>query len=324
MSIQGIDVSEFQGNIQWDRVKKAGIQFAMLRAGYGTKTIDPQFRRNAQGCNDVGIPCGVYWFSYAYTPEMARNEADQCMQAIEEYRIGYPVCIDFEGDSVRYAASRGVTVTGELATEMVRTFCERVEEWGYFAMYYSNLDFLNRYFASSLRSDYALWFAQYAAEPQTSGMAIWQKSNTGRVDGISGNVDLDVAYYDLAAVIEKAGLNKGGTHIGTKPDSGGQAGTETVYTVKSGDTLSEIARRFGTTYQELAAYNGIADANLIYPGEKIRIPQKEGSGSYYTIQYGDTLSGVAQRFGTSVGVLQNLNGISNPNRIYAGERIRIR
>lgn len=324
MSIRGIDVSEFQGNINWRQVKDSGIQFAMLRAGYGTATIDQQFRKNAQGCNDTGIPCGVYWFSYAYTPEMARREARQCIETIEEYRIEYPVCIDFEADSVRYAGTKGVTVTRELATEIVDAFCKQTEELGYFAMYYSNLDFLNNYFSGSLRSKYALWFAQYASAPQTEGMAVWQRSNTGRIPGISGNVDLDTAYYDLASVIRDAGLNKGGE--ASLPPSVPSPSPEKQYVVKSGDTLSGIAQRYGTSYQILAAYNGIRNPDLIYAGQIIRIPGNANTGNavYYTIQYGDTLSGIAVRFQTTVRELQRLNGITDPNRIYAGDRIRIK
>ncbi|MDO4313812.1 MAG: glycoside hydrolase family 25 protein [Eubacteriales bacterium] len=208
MSIHGIDVSEFQGNINWAQVKASGIQFAMLRAGYGSGTIDLQFRKNAEGCNREGIPCGVYWFSYAYTSEMARQEAEQCIETIEEYEISYPVCIDFEYASVRYAESLGVTVTRELAAEIVEAFCRRAEELGYFAMYYSNLDYLERYFDAFLRPRYALWYAQYAPEPETNGQAVWQYRDDGHVDGISGSVDMNIAYYDLAEVISRAGLNR--------------------------------------------------------------------------------------------------------------------
>lgn len=208
MSIHGIDVSEFQGNIDWSLVKAEGIQFAMLRAGYGSGTIDLQFRKNAEGCNRVGIPCGVYWFSYAYTPEMARQEAEHCIETIEEFEISYPVCIDFEYASVRYAESVGVIVTRELATEIIEAFCNRVEELGYFAMYYSNLDYLNQYFEPFLRPKYALWYAQYASRPEISGQAIWQYKDDGRVEGISTNVDMNLASYDLAGVISRAGLNR--------------------------------------------------------------------------------------------------------------------
>ena len=88
MSIHGIDVSQHQGSIDWRKVKASGIQFAMLRAGYGANTVDGEFERNARGCMEAGIPFGVYWFSYAYTPEMARREAEKCISVIREYTGG--------------------------------------------------------------------------------------------------------------------------------------------------------------------------------------------------------------------------------------------
>ena len=89
MSIHGIDVSQHQGSIDWRKVKASGIQFAMLRAGYGASTVDGEFERNARGCMETGIPFGVYWFSYAYTPEMARREAEKCISVIREYKVQY-------------------------------------------------------------------------------------------------------------------------------------------------------------------------------------------------------------------------------------------
>lgn len=325
MSIHGIDVSKFQGSINWADVKNSGTQFVMIRAGYGQGNIDTEFRRNAEECNRLGIPFGVYWFSYAYTEDMARREADYCIEAVADYEVQYPVCFDFEYDSVDYAASQGVTITQSLATDLVNVFCSRVQDLGYFAMYYSNLDFLNRMFAPSLREKYALWYAQYAAAPSITGMAIWQYSSTGRISGISGNVDQNVAYYDLAEVISRAGLNKLNGKVVTPAPSSPEPTDVIVYTVKPGDNLSEIAARYGTTYETLASYNNIENPNLIYPGQKIRIPvgYPETSTRYYTIQPGDTLSGIALRFGTTVGELQRLNGIKNPNLIYAGTTIRV-
>lgn len=325
MSIHGIDVSEFQDSIDWGAVKAGGIQFAMIRAGYGEGNADQQFARNASECNRVGLPFGVYWFSYAYTPEMARQEAEYCISAITEYEVQYPVCFDFEYASVEFAENRGVNVTRELATSLVEAFCQRVEELGYFAMYYSNLDFLDRLFDASLRNKYALWLAQYASAPSISGMALWQYSSSGQVSGISGNVDQDIAYYDLANVISRAGLNRLRGEVST-PDSATPEPNDVIaYIVKPGDTLSEIALRFGTTYQEIAAYNNISNPNLIYAGQRLLIPlgynpQEE---RYYTIQPGDTLSGIALKFGTTVAQLQRLNGIRNPNLIYAGTTIRV-
>lgn len=259
MSIRGIDVSYFQGTVDWEAVKASGIRFAMLRAGYGVGTVDPQFKRNAGECNRLGIPIGVYWFSYAYTKEMAEREAESCIRTIQDFRIEYPVAFDYEEVSVNYAEKNGVTVTPALATALIDAFCKRVEKLGYFAMYYGNKSFLEQWEDDSLRRKYALWYARYQAEPGLAGLAMWQYSNTGSIPGISGNTDMDISYYDFSKVIAKAGLNRLG------------GAGESRYTVRPGDTLSEIAVRFGTTVKELQRLNNIQNPDLIYAGQVIRV-----------------------------------------------------
>ena len=326
MSIHGIDVSGHQGNIDWRKVKASGIQFAMLRAGYGANTVDSEFERNARGCMEEGIPFGVYWFSYAYTPEMARREAEKCISVIREYKVQYPVCYDFEYDSVRYAQQNGVRVTRTLATRLVEVFCGRVEELGYFAMYYSNLDYLERMFAPELRRKYALWYARYASAPGETGIGMWQYRDDGRVDGIRGNVDMDIAYKDFARVISKEGLN----HLKrpeSTPDSATPEPNDVIrYVVKKGDTLSAIAKQHGITLQRLISYNHITDPDRIYPGDVIDIPHGENVSAmrFYTVKPGDTLSGIAKKHQTTVKKLQQLNKIKDPDRIYPGQIIQIR
>lgn len=194
MGAFGIDVSSLQGNVEWPEVKRAGVGFAMLRAGFGSGSIDVQFRRNAQECARNGIPFGAYWLSYACAPEMAREEARQCLEIMEDYQVAYPVCIAFGQDSVRYVRSRGVTVTRELATRIVEAFCGRVEEAGCSAMYYSGLDFLERMFDGRLREKYALWFAGDAGRAGDGDIAMWQYSRRGKVSGIDGDAGLDLAF----------------------------------------------------------------------------------------------------------------------------------
>ena len=326
MSIHGIDVSGHQGNIDWRKVKASGIQFAMLRAGYGANTVDSEFERNAHGCMEEGIPFGVYWFSYAYTPEMARREAEKCISVIREYKVQYPVCYDFEYDSVRYAQQNGVRVTRTLATRLVEAFCGRVEELGYFAMYYSNLDYLERMFAPELRRKYALWYARYASAPGETGIGMWQYRDDGRVDGIRGNVDMDIAYKDFARMISKEGLN----HLKrpeSTPDSATPEPNDVIrYVVKKGDTLSAIAKQHGITLQRLISYNHITDPDRIYPGDVIDIPHGENVSAmrFYTVKPGDTLSGIAKKHQTTVKKLQQLNKIKDPDRIYPGQIIQIR
>ena len=327
MSIKGLDVSAFQGEVDWERVKAAGYQFSMLRSGYGFNTIDNQFKRNASECNRIGLPIGAYWFCYAVSPQTAVQEADGCINTISGYRLDYPVCYDIEQASVAYAAGEGVTMTSDLARNIVQSFCDRIESKGYYAMFYSNKNFFDTYLGSSLSKRYAFWYARYTDSFDGTNCGIWQYSSQGSIPGIGGNVDLDEGFIDYASVIKSAGLNHlSGTSPAPSPSpSPSPAPDYITYVIQPGDTLSEIAQRYGTTVSTLSSLNGISDPNKIYAGNTLKVPENGNSGAqYYTIRSGDTLSGIAQKFGTTVSALAALNGISDPNKIYAGNTIRIR
>lgn len=210
---KGIDVSEWQGTIDWNKVKAAGIEFAMIKAGSGRNRVDPEFKRNISECNRLGIPCGVYWFSYAYTEELAHNEAKYCLEAIAPYKLDYPVAFDFEYDSVNNAAKLGIEITREMASSFARAFLEDIEAARYYAMLYTNSDYLKRYFDQDLAKRYDVWLAMWQANPNlndkpTQAGGIWQYSDTGNVSGISARVDLDAAYYDYPGIISANGLNQ--------------------------------------------------------------------------------------------------------------------
>lgn len=320
MSIKGLDVSEFQGEVDWERVKAAGYQFAMLRAGYGFSTEDQQFRRNASECNRIGLPIGAYWFCYATSPQTAVQEAQGCIRTISDFRLDYPVCYDIEQASVAYASGEGVTVTAALARSLVENFCNQIEAGGYYAMFYTNKSFFDSYLGSELTKRYAFWYARYTNQFDGTNCGIWQYSNQGSIPGIGGDVDLDEAFVDYASVIRSAGLN----HLSGSSPSPSPSPDYVTYVIQPGDTLSGIAQKFGTTVSALVALNGISNPNLIYAGNTLKVPENENGTQYYTIRPGDTLSGIAQKFGTTVSALASLNGISNPNRIYAGDTIRIR
>ena len=220
---RGIDVSEWQKTIDWEKVKAAGIDFAMIKAGSGRNRIDPQFKYNISECNRLGIPCGVYWFSYAYTEELARNEAKYCLAAIAPYKLDYPVAYDFEYDSVDNAEKLGIEITKEMASSFARAFLGEIEAARYYAQLYTNADYLTRYFDSELAKRYDVWLAQWPSKPNldtkpSQAGGIWQYSNTGSVDGISVRVDLDAAYYDYPGIIEKNGLNQPATAPEPEPN----------------------------------------------------------------------------------------------------------
>lgn len=332
MSIKGLDVSEFQGEVDWEKVKAAGYQFAMIRAGYGYNTVDRQFHRNASECNRIGLPIGVYWFCYALTPEIAAQEAEGCLNTISACRLDYPVCYDIEQASVDYAKGQGVTVTPALAKQLVQSFCNKIEKNGYFAMFYTNRNFLDTYIGAAMTTRYAYWYARYTDTYDGTDCGIWQYSSTGSIPGISGNVDLDIGYKDYPTIIRAAGLNhlSGSSPVPSPSPSPAPSAGYITYVIQPGDTLSGIALRYGTTVAALTALNGISDPDKIYAGNTLKVPENtsgnsgSSGASYYTIQSGDTLSGIALRFGTTVAALASLNGISDPDKIYADQTIRIR
>lgn len=195
----GIDVSKWQGTIDWASAK-GDIDFAILRAGYGQNNIDETFVRNASECTRLGIPFGVYWFSYAYNVDRAKREAQYCIEAVRPYKLDYPIAFDFEYDSVNYAQKQGVTITKQLASDITRVFCEEIRAAGYTPIVYANPDYLSRYFDADIASRYDIWLAQWPTRPNLNNpprdVPIWQYSNSGSVSGINGRVDMNVCYKD--------------------------------------------------------------------------------------------------------------------------------
>lgn len=205
---KGIDVSKWQGNIDWEKVKASGVHFAMLKCGAGRTIDEPQFKYNASECERLGIPYGVYYFSYAYTEDMAAAEAQRCLELIKGLKLSYPVAFDFEYDSVDWAAKQGVKVDKTLASAMARAFLNAIEAAGYYGLLYTNADYLRNYYDADIPKRYDVWLATYKAnakvedKPAQAG-GMWQYSSTGKIDGIEGNVDLNYAYYDYPAIIAK-------------------------------------------------------------------------------------------------------------------------
>lgn len=188
----GVDVSWWNGsNVDWKAAKAAGIDFAIVRVGYGKNNLDSTASGNAKRAAAAGVDIGYYWFSYAATAEEARAEADYCCDAIE--RIGvkpiYPVCYDYEYDSVDKAPPQ------ESIVKLARAFLSRVKERGYIPANYTNLDFLNRGF-DALVGEYDLWYARWGVSAPGRDCAIWQYTSTGTPNGFSGNVDMNICYKD--------------------------------------------------------------------------------------------------------------------------------
>ena len=199
--MKGIDVSKHQGNVNWSHVKADGVEFAIARAGIGCKE-DIQFRNNYAGCKSNGIPIGVYWYSYATSEAEARQEAAACLQVLKGKTFEFPVYYDVE-EKKQFALGKSK------CSAIAKAFLETVEKAGYWVGLYSSKAYLESYFTDEVKTKYAVWVAHYGVDKTTyhGQYGIWQKSSTGKVYGISGNVDIDECYVDYAAAVRKAGLN---------------------------------------------------------------------------------------------------------------------
>lgn len=259
----GIDVSSHNGAINWEKVKKAGTDFAILRAGYGkyASQKDARFEENYRGCRDIDIPVGVYHYSYAVTAKEAAEEGRVCLDILGGRRLEYPVYFDIE-ESAQYALGT------EVCSEMAAAFCDVIEKGGYWAGIYSYKNFLESRLSAQTRKRYAVWLAHTGVTDTDydGAFGIWQYSHSGKVNGVTGAVDLDRCYTDYPSLMKKAGLGGYGKE--------GEKYTE--YTVRNGDTLWGIASRFlgsGTRYTEIKALNKLKSV-IIYAGQVLKIPEK--------------------------------------------------
>lgn len=200
VSKQGIDVSSFQGEIDWQRVKADGIEFAMIRLGYrgygtGRMMLDDYYEANIQGALDAGLEVGVYFFSQAVSEEEAVEEAQVVLENIRNYHVTYPIIYDAEEIPSDTARTDGLTV--RQLTDNAIAFCEYVEAAGYQSMIYSNKRWLLTKLDLERLIDYDVWFAGYINIPEYPyDFKMWQYTESGSVDGIEGNVDMNISFMD--------------------------------------------------------------------------------------------------------------------------------
>jgi len=309
--IRGIDVSNWQGNIDWEEVKADGIQFAILRAGWGeyASQKDPKFDENYAECKRLGIKIGAFWYSYAESETDARLEAQACMEVIKGKVFEYPIYYDIEE---KWMLQKGYSFINSI----IRAWHEELRARKWYSGLYMSKSYIDNLVDPDLAFKYALWVAQwYTTECTYSGdFGMWQYSSEGDIDGIAGNVDCDICYKPYPDTIINGGWNnnkvsspapakKTNKQIaeevwqgkwGNGEDrrkrlaaAGYDYGTiqklvdemannyahkdDIRYVVKAGDTLSAIAQKYNTTYQKIAADNGIKNPNLIYVGQVLKI-----------------------------------------------------
>ena len=194
-SVMGLDVSKWNGSIDWNAVKNSGVSYVIIRCGYrgssqGALIEDSTYRTNIKGAIDAGLNVGVYFFTQAVDEVEAVEEASMVLELVSGYRISYPIFLDVEA-----SGGRADSIDKATRTAVCKAFCETIQGAGYTAGIYANKTWLTEKIDTGTLGGYKIWLAQYAATPTYTGRYdIWQYSESGRVSGISGNVDLNTSY----------------------------------------------------------------------------------------------------------------------------------
>lgn len=313
----GIDVSEWQGEIDFREVANAGIEIVYIRASEGANYIDPYFRENYEEAKANGLKTGFYHYLTARNEEEARAEAEFFVGNIKGTEPDCKLAMDFE-------------VFDNLSTEAVNkiseVFLQTVQNLsGKECVIYSDAYNAREVFDRELAEKYAIWVADYfVEEPEDNGKwGSWvgfQYTDRGRINGIDGNVDRD--YFTNGILLNDTSKIPEDT---TKDVS--QEFKEII--VRRGNTLSGIAREYNTSYEYLAKINNISNPNLIYVGQEIKVPVLEEdtindtSHRLYIVKRGNTLTQIVREFNVTIQEIVELNDIANPNLIFTGEILRI-
>lgn len=191
---RGIDVSRWQGKIDWNKVASDDVSFAMIRVGSVKFGVDAYFHANMKAAADAGIKTGVYIYSYATTPEEARAEAEFVISHVHNYPVSFPIAIDIE-DNVHKSKT-----PAELSA-IAMAFAQVIEDAGYRPILYSSTSWYDSRFEPNAIASLDKWVAQYFSRVNYSDPSIWQSSSTGSVNGISGNVDINFLYKDYSNII---------------------------------------------------------------------------------------------------------------------------
>lgn len=210
----GIDVSYHQGKIDWNAVKRAGVQFAFIRVGYrgwgssGNLRIDPNFVENIRGAQAAGIECGVYFYSQAITRQEAVEEAVFVLEAIKGYQLTYPVVFDTEKDANAGARTNLANLSDADRTNFCIDFCNTIKKAGYYPAIYASKSWMLDEMEPGRLSGYDFWLAHYTQQTDyPRSYQVWQYSERGRVSGISNDVDLNIGYFDYPSFMRKNGWN---------------------------------------------------------------------------------------------------------------------
>lgn len=302
MEMKVIDVSKHQGSIDWAKVKDH-IDGAIIRCGFGSdirSQDDVKFKENVEACIKYDIPFGVYLYSYAKTVTAAKSEALHVLRLLGQYenKLSFPVYLDLEESGTE----RG-------AVERAIAFGDMIEAAGFWCGIYANQYWWQNYLKDGL-DRFTKWVAKYSTvkpEGISGTYDMWQYSSKGSIPGISGRVDMNICYRDFPAVIK-------GT--ATAPVPAKKSNEEIAKEVLAGKWGIGVERKNRLTEAgyDYAAIQAIVN-DMLNDDDEVK---------YHTVQKDEVLSEIADKYGTTYQALAKLNGIANPNRIYVGQKIRVK
>lgn len=311
---RGIDISEFQGEIDFEEVRRSGIEAVYIRVGAGEYT-DEYFAENYERAKAAGLKIGFYHYVTARSVDEGRRQARFFASLAAGREPDMRLAMDFE-----YFGSLSVSQINAISEAYLDelTALTRRE-----AVIYSDLSNARNIFSRALAEKYPLWAAQYGAdEPSANGKwrewVGFQYTDEGRVGGIYGNVDRNI--FTEGIFLSDSGRIDGEKRTTVRA----RTRTLTVY-VRAGDTLWAIAREYGTTVEAIARENRIVDPNRIFAGERLRItlPARDSGEEIYTVRRGDTPISIAGKFGVTLSALEDRNGLERGEMIYVGDKLSI-
>lgn len=311
---RGIDISEFQGEIDFEEVRRSGIEAVYIRVGAGEYT-DEYFAENYERAKAAGLKIGFYHYVTARSVDEGRRQARFFASLAAGREPDMRLAMDFE-----YFGSLSVSQINAISEAYLDELTALTKRE---AVIYSDLSNARNIFSRALAEKYPLWAAQYGAdEPSANGKwrewVGFQYTDEGRVGGIYGNVDRNI--FTEGIFLSDSGRIDGEKRTTVRA----RTRTLTVY-VRAGDTLWAIAREYGTTVEAIARENRIVDPNRIFAGERLRItlPARGSGEEIYTVRRGDTPISISGKFGVTLSALEDRNGLERGETIYAGAKLSI-
>ena len=311
---RGIDISEFQGEIDFEEVRRSGIEAVYIRVGAGEYT-DEYFAENYERAKAVGLKIGFYHYVTARSVDEGRRQARFFASLAAGREPDMRLAMDFE-----YFGSLSVSQINAISEAYLDELTALTKRE---AVIYSDLSNARNIFSRALAEKYPLWAAQYGAdEPSANGKwrewVGFQYTDEGRVGGIYGNVDRNI--FTEGIFLSDSWRIDGEKRTTVRA----RTRTLTVY-VRAGDTLWAIAREYGTTVEAIARENRIVDPNRKFAGERLRItlPARGSGEEIYTVRRGDTPISIAGKFGVTLSALEDRNGLERGETIYAGDKLSI-